>query len=60
MEFVLMVLYVLVFGMGLYTVINIYDAIVNYKKPEYYCANCGKKITSKTKKCPKCKVKVKE
>lgn len=60
MEFILIILVVVTFGMGLYTVTNIYDAIVNYKKPEYYCAKCGKKLSSKAEKCSKCKVRVKE
>lgn len=47
------------FGMGLYTLLNIYDAIVSYKKPELFCAKCGRKLSKKRKICPKCKVRLK-
>lgn len=44
---------------GIICLMNTYDAIVNYKKPELFCAKCGKKVSKKLKKCPKCKVKLK-
>ena len=44
---------------GIICLMNTYDAIVNYKKPELFCAKCGKKVSKKTDKCPKCKVKLK-
>lgn len=46
-------------GVGIYTIMNIYEAIVNYKQPELFCGKCGKRLTKKMKKCPKCKVKLK-
>ena len=49
----------LTFGMGLYIILNIFDAIIGYKKPELFCANCGKRVSRKAKKCSKCKVRLK-
>lgn len=46
-------------GVGIYTITNIYEAIVNYKQPELFCGKCGRRLTKKMKKCPKCKVKLK-
>ncbi len=46
-------------GVGIYTIMNIYEAIVNYKQPELFCGKCGRRLTRKMKKCPKCKVKLK-
>lgn len=45
------------FGVAMFviSIINIYYGIVNYKKPEYYCSNCGKEILKKRAVCPKCK-----
>ena len=43
---------------GLYFLMNTYDAIVSFKKPEYFCPKCGKRVFRKNKKCPKCKVKL--
>lgn len=44
---------------GIICLMNTYDAIVNYRKPELFCAKCGKKVSEKAEKCPKCKVKLK-
>ena len=49
----------LVLGVGLYTILNIFSAIINYKKPELFCGKCGKRVSRKAKRCPKCKIKLK-
>ncbi len=41
-------------------ILNIYEAIAYYRKPEYYCAKCGKEVNLKVEKCPKCKTILKE
>lgn len=53
------ILLFLVFEVGIYTVVNIISAIVQYKRPELYCAKCGKRLSRKAKKCPKCNVRLK-
>ncbi len=46
----------LVFGIA--TIIDFITAIINFKKPEIYCANCRKKLTKVKGKCPKCKTEL--
>jgi len=40
---------------GIATIIDFITAIINFKKPEMYCAKCRKKLTKTKGKCPKCK-----
>lgn len=44
---------------GLWGVLNFISGIIHFTSPELVCSNCGKKLTDKVEKCPKCKVKVK-
>ena len=34
-------------GVGIYTITNIYEAIVNYKQPELFCGKCGRRLTDR-------------
>lgn len=36
-------------------VVNFICGIINFNSAEYICAKCGKHVTKKAKRCPKCK-----
>lgn len=56
---IIMILVAVIIYAGIFLLTNIYEAFVYFKEPELFCAKCGKRVTKKTKKCSKCKTKLK-
>lgn len=56
---ILYVSVIVAFFLALWGVLNFISGIIHFTSSELVCSNCGKKLTDKVEKCPKCKVKVK-